>query len=98
MEPPMNADERRRVLDRVTRRIPGCVHRVSNKLGCGFLEKVYANALAIELRRAGLSFERQWPIKAFYDDMVVGEFAVDLIVEKEILVGLKATRALDEID
>ena len=93
----MNADERRLELARITRRILGCVYRVSNKLGCGFLEKVYENALAIELYRAGLAFERQWPIKAFYDDLVVGEFAVDLLVEHEILVELKATKGLDEI-
>lgn len=47
----MNADERRLELDRITEKIIGCVYKVSNTLGCGFLEKVYENALARELRK-----------------------------------------------
>ena len=54
MEPQINADERRLGLNQVTGRIIGCVYRVSNRLGCGYLEKIYENALVIELRRAGL--------------------------------------------
>ena len=47
MEPPMNADERRLDLDQITEKIIGCAHQVSNVLGCGFLEKVYGNALVL---------------------------------------------------
>ena len=50
MQPPMNADERRLDLDGITEKIIGCAQQVSNVLGCGFLEKVYENALVLELR------------------------------------------------
>jgi GxxExxY protein len=58
----MNADEihkRRHELDGVTEKIIGCIYRVSNTLGSGFLEKVYENALAIELRKSGLKAQQQ---------------------------------------
>jgi len=93
----MNADEHRSELDRITNRIIGCVYRVSNTLGCGFLEKVYENALVIELRRGGLHLEQQHPIRVFYDNLAIGEFAVDLLVEGRVIVELKAARAFDEV-
>ena len=55
----MYADARREELDRITERIIGCAQRVSNVLGCGFLEKVYENALVIELRKSGIVAEQQ---------------------------------------
>lgn len=93
----MNADEHRLDLDRITKKIIGCVYRVSNTLGSGFLEKVYENALVIELRRAGLHLEQQHPVKVFYDNLAVGEFALDLLVESRVIVELKAAKALDEV-
>jgi len=84
-------------LDLVTGKIIGCIYRVSNTLGCGFVEKVYENALAIELSRAGLTFEQQYPLKVLYDDRPVGEFAVDLLVEDRVIVELKAVRAFDGV-
>ena len=93
----MNADEHRFELNRITKKIIGCVYRVSNTLGCGFLEKVYQNALVIELTRAKLRFQQQHPIKVLYDSLTVGEFAVDLLVEGQVIVELKATKAFDEI-
>jgi GxxExxY protein len=93
----MNADEHRFELNRITKQIIGCVYRVSNTLGCGFLERVYENALVIELNRARLRFQQQPPIKVFYDSLTVGEFAVDLLVEDQVIVELKATKAFDEI-
>ncbi len=93
----MNADERRIELDQITKQIIGCVYRVSNALGSGFLEKVYENALVIELRRAGLHLVQQHPIRVFYDDLLVGEFTVDLLVEEHVIVELKAAKALDAV-
>jgi GxxExxY protein len=55
---------------------------VSNTLGCGFLEKVYENALAHELRKMGLAVAQQHGIVVTYDDIVVGEYAVDMLVEE----------------
>lgn len=93
----MNADEHRSELNRVTEKIIGCVHRVSNTLGSGFLEKVYENALAVELRKGGLQVEQQHPIKVLYDSTIVGEYAADLWVEGCVIVELKAVKALDEV-
>ncbi len=92
----MNADERRWELDRITQKVIGCAYTVGNTLGCGFLEKVYENALAHELRKAGMHVAQQHPIKVRYDGVIVGEFVADLLVEQCVLVELKAVRAFDE--
>ena len=66
-------------------------------MGCGFLEKVYENALAHELRKAGMHVTQQHPIKVRYDGVIVGEFVADLLIEQCVLVELKAVRMLDDI-
>ncbi len=82
-------------VNRVSERIIGCAFRVSNGLGAGFLEKVYENALVHEMRKAGLVVVQQHGIVVFYDDIVVGQYAVDLLVEDIVMVELKAVKALD---
>jgi GxxExxY protein len=94
----MNADGRRWELDRITERVIGCAFVVGNKLGCGFLEKVYENALAYELRKAGLEIEQQVRIDVHYDGVVVGEYRADLLVEGCVLVELKAVKTIVERD
>jgi len=84
-------------LDRITESIIGCAYKVSNTLGAGFVEKVYENALAIELRKAGFRTEQQHPIRVRYDGAIVGEFTADLLVEGMIIVELKAVKAFDEV-
>jgi len=91
----MNTDAA--MLNMITERIIGCAYRVGSKLGCGFLEKCYENALAYELRKEGLRVERQVLLKVWYDEIVVGEYVADLIVEGEVLVELKAIHGLDTI-
>jgi len=90
----MDADGRR--LDAITETIIGCAYTVSNGLGCGFLEKVYENALAHEIRKADLVAEQQKSIRVNYNGIVVGEYAADLLVEGCVLVELKAVKRLDE--
>jgi GxxExxY protein len=90
----MHADEGG--FNRVSERIIGCVFQVMNTLGAGFLERVYANALAHELRKAGLTVVQQQGITVRYDDIVVGQYAVDLLVEGTAMVELKAISALDD--
>ncbi len=92
----MDADKRRLELDGITEKIIGCAYTVGNGLGSGFLEKVYENALAHELRKAGLSVSQQQDIQVAYDGVLVGEFAADLLVEESVLVELKAAKALDD--
>ena len=93
----MNTDEHRIALDRITKDVISCGFKVSNNLGCGFLEKVYENALALELRKAGLKTDQQHGIAVHYDGTVVGEYAADLLVEGKVLVELKAVKILDDI-
>lgn len=71
-------------------------YNVYNSLGYGFLEKVYGNAMMIELRKLGLTVQRQVPIKVFYEEQLVGEYFADIIVEGNIIVELKATENLCE--
>ena len=92
----MDADKRRWEISKITERIIGCAFIVSNELGCGFLEKVYENALVHELRKAGLKVKPQYPIAVYYDGIVVGEFIADLLVEEAVLVELKALKAMGE--
>ncbi len=91
----MNAD--RHQMDRITEGIIGCAYAVGKTLGCGFLEKVYENALAHELRKAGLNAEQQPPIQVRYDGVIVGDYVADMLVEDCVLLELKAVKVLDEI-
>jgi len=93
----MNADERRLELDRTTEKIIGCAFKVSNTLGVGFLEKVYENALTVELRKTGVAVQQQYGIKVWYEGVVVGDFAADLLVEDSVIVELKAASGIDPI-
>ena len=92
----MNADEHRAELNLLTERIIGCAYNVSNTLGHGFLEKVYENALAHELNKAGINAEQQKAIEVQYDGVVVGEFVADLLVEESAIVELKAAKHLED--
>jgi len=93
----MDPNERRSELDGLTETIIGCAFNVSNTLGCGFLEKVYENALAQEFRRRRINFAQQYPIRIRYDNVIVGDYTADLLVEGKVLLELKAVRDFDEI-
>ena len=84
-------------MEELTERIIGCAYTGANALGNGFLEKVYENALAHELRKRGLHVEQQRPIPVYYDQVVVGEYVADLLVANEILVELKAVKTIEDI-
>ncbi len=90
----MGMEER---LEKITERIIGCSYTVSNTLGAGFLEKVYENALVHELRKNGVAVQQQHPIKILYDGEIVGDFTADLLAENEVLIELKAAKALDDV-
>jgi len=78
----------------ITYKIIGCAHTVYNKLGFGFLESVYKKALVIELRKNNLLAEEEVPLKVYYDNEVVGNFFIDLLVDDDIIVELKSVRNL----
>ncbi|MGC1407782.1 MAG: GxxExxY protein [Acetobacteraceae bacterium] len=74
----------------------GCALTVINTLGAGFLEKVYENALAYELRAGGFAVAQQCSVMVRYNDVVVGEYFADLLVENVLLVELKCVKALGD--
>lgn len=78
----------------LTEKIIGCAYKVHNVLGFGFLEKVYENALRIELENSGVNVFQQKPVKVYYEGEVIGEFVTDLWVEDCLIVELKSVRTL----
>jgi GxxExxY protein len=81
----------------LTQKILEGAFAVHNNLGCGFLERVYSNALLFELRNMNLSCEHEVPFKVRYREIVVGDYCADLIVERRVLVELKACAGLDSV-
>jgi len=81
-------------INEITKSTIGCAFRVSNGLGSGFLEKVYENALAHEIRKSGHHVEQQAKIHVYYDGIIVGEYVADLLVAGIVLLEIKAVQAL----
>ena len=84
-------------LNEITYGIRGAVFEVNKVLGSGFLEKVYENALLIELRLRGFKAESQIPNKVYYKENVVGEYITDILVEGTVIVELKAIGKLEKL-
>jgi GxxExxY protein len=80
----------------ITDKILKAFYTVYNELGFGFLEKVYENALIIELRNTGLRCAKQQPIKVQYGGSVVGDYFADIIVENIVILELKAAEGIVE--
>lgn len=76
------------------KRIIQCIYNVRGVLSPGFLEKVYKNALYIELKDQGIPVETEVPVNVFYKNHVVGSYKADMIVNKNIIIKLKATHHL----
>jgi GxxExxY protein len=75
--------------DKITEKIISCGIKVSNTLGVGFLEKVYENALVLELNKAGLKAEQQKKIAVMYENAVVGDYFADFLVDDQVIVEVK---------
>jgi GxxExxY protein len=84
-------------IDDLTYQINGAVFEVNKELGSGFLEKVYENALSLELHARGIKAESQVPIKVKYKDQPVGDYCADIVVDDRIILELKAVEALQNI-
>jgi GxxExxY protein len=82
------------VLEELTSKILEACFEVANELGHGFLESVYRRALVVALRQKGLSVETEVSLQVMFRGQPVGDFCADLIVERQVLVELKAVRAL----
>ena len=75
-------------------KVIGLAMKIHSDLGAGFLESIYHNALAHELRKAGMRFESEKQLEVFYDRILVGEFSADFLVENELIVESKSVQNL----
>ncbi len=82
--------------EELTERIIAAFYKVYNTLRYGFLEKVYENALAIELKKYGLNVVQQKNIKVYYEGKAVGDYFADLLVADKVIVEVKAAEAVRE--
>ena len=81
-------------IDSLIRMVMDCAVLIRRQLGPGYLESVYKNAMIVELRKHGLSYEIEMPINVYYDNVLVGEFMADIVVEKMLIIELKAVNSL----
>jgi GxxExxY protein len=79
----------------LTERIIKAAHNVHNELGYGFLEKVYHNAMVLELRKMGLQAVSEKPVSVCYDGQRVGEYFADIIVDEKVILEIKAVEAVN---
>ncbi len=82
-------------INAVSRKIIGCAFTVINTLGAGFLEKIYENALAHEMRKHGLTVEQQRSVTIHYDGVIVGQYFPDMIVDDRVIIELKVVKSFD---
>ncbi len=81
----------------LSEKIIAAAYAVHNELGCGFIEKVYKNALAIQLEETGVKCSCEVPLQVTYRGKVVGEYCADVIVEDKIVIEVKAVSRLDPV-
>ncbi|WP_419698881.1 GxxExxY protein [Mucilaginibacter sp. NFX135] len=84
-------------VNNITHKIIGCAMQVHKTLGCGFQEVIYQRALAIEMKMAGLSFEREKEMSIFYRDELIGNRRVDFFVEECVMLELKAVETIADL-
>jgi GxxExxY protein len=92
----MNAVDQENI-DAISSKVISSAYRVSNSLGAGFLEKVYENAMAVELRHAGIPFQQQAGIDVRYRSEIVGQYVPDLVVADAIILEIKAVDTLNRV-
>jgi len=92
----MNADFHDFKYTELTEKIIHTFYRVYNKLGYGFLEKVYEKAMMIEFNKEGIPAASQHPINVFYEGEIIGEYYADILVDNKVIVEIKAARYLAE--
>ncbi len=84
-------------VNEITRKIIGCAMKVHSTLGNGFQEVIYQRALAIEMQKQGLGFQREMEMTIFYDGIDIGTRRVDFFVEDRVMVELKAVIKLEDV-
>ena len=81
-------------IEELIKKVMACAVNIRRQLGPGYLESVYKNAMIIELRKWGLGYEVERPINVYYDQVLIGEFRADIIVENMLILEMKATHSL----
>jgi len=90
----VNTDYKDSKYKELTEKIIKIFYKVYNTLGYGFLERIYENAMMIELKREDIPAFSQYAIKVFYEDEIVGEYFADILVDDKVIVEIKAARNL----
>jgi GxxExxY protein len=90
----MNADFTAIKYQEITDKIIKIFYKVYGQMGYGFLEKVYENAMMIELKKEGLPAAAQFPIKVSYEGEIAGEYSADILVDRKVLVEIKGAKGL----
>jgi GxxExxY protein len=93
----MNVPLERARLNHLSGIVIGAAQRVSSTLGYGFLEKVYENALCLELRKREIEAYQQFPLQVAYEGVVVGDYIPDLLIESCLIVEIKATSSIERV-
>ncbi len=93
----MDTNENKIIHKDLSYKVIGLAMEVHRELGCGFLEKVYENALMALFQREGISARQQAPVTVCFQGKVVGEYFADILVEDKIILELKASRDIAEI-
>jgi GxxExxY protein len=81
----------------LSEKIIAAAYKVHKGLGYGFLEKVYKNALAIELEKAGLNYAQEVPLRVSYQGRIVGEYFADIVVDNKIIIEIKALSQIQPV-
>lgn len=82
--------------EEITEKVISAYYKVYNTLGYGFLEKVYENALALEIRKTGIDVKQQKNIKVYYETEEVGDYFADLLIDDHVIIELKAAESVME--
>ena len=90
----MKADKQDFKSKELTEKIIEIFYRVYNKLGYGFLEKIYENAIMLEFEREGIPAVSQFAIKVVYEDKIIGEYFADILVDNKVIIEIKAAKSI----
>ena len=93
----MNVPLERERLNQLSGAVIGAAQKVSSTLGYGFLEKVYENALCLELGKRGIEVLQQCPLQVAYEGIIVGDYIPDLLVEDCLIVEIKAVTCIERV-
>ena len=83
--------------DEIAHKLIGALIEVHRKLGPGFIEKIYEEAVCLELKKRDIAYERQVVVNVFYDGSIIGEGRIDLLIEKKIILELKAVESISPV-